>query len=448
MPAHPVPTLVLALAALLTACRSTPPPNVVVVLVDTLRADHLGCYGNQSGLTPFVDGFADRGIRYAHAYAGAPWTMPSIASMFTARWPSQHGVVNLASVLPGTERTLATVLRERGYATAGFLATRSLPAAGGLGQGFEVWQEVIEAGALQGTGRGVNARAFAWLDARPAADRRPLLLYLHYMEPHFPYDPLPDQLEAVLARYGFTAEQRAAWEARVGVFLEHAMAEGGGRPDDMAVVRDYYLAAVATTDVVLRELVDGLTARGVLPNAVVVLTADHGEEFYEHGAVGHGVDLFNETLQVPLILHVPGRPPGVVADTVSLLDVAPTILDLVGVPPEARFEGRSLVRPVSDAPAYAELPSTPAGKPPEQNRAVVQGDGKLATTPAGQEQFYDLARDPGERDPEGLDTTARAALRQALDGLRARAGHDVGTAQRRELDEATRERLRALGYVK
>jgi len=440
--------LAVALGVLLTACRAAPPPpNVVVILVDTLRADHLGVYGNRSGLTPFVDGFADRGIRYAHAYAGATWTLPSVASLFTSRWPSQHGVVNLASVLPATERTLASVLRERGFATAGFLASRSLPAAGGLGQGFEVWEEVVEPGALQGSGRGLNARAFEWLDARPAADRRPLLLYLHYMEPHFPYEPFPDRLEAALAPYHFTTEQRAAWDERVGLFLEHAVGEGVGRPDDMPVVRDYYLAAVATADVVLREVVEGLTARGILSNAVVVLTADHGEEFYEHGAVGHGTNLFDETLRIPLLLHAPGRVPEVVPNSVSLLDVAPTILELIGAKPEARFEGRSLVRPESREAAYAELVSTPAGKPATQNRAVVHGDAKLATTPAEQEQFFDLARDPGERDPDALDPSARAALRRALDGFRVRAGRDAGTAERRELDAETRERLRALGYV-
>jgi arylsulfatase A-like enzyme len=419
-----------------------------VVLVDTLRADHLGCYGNRSGLTPFIDGFADRGIRYARAYAGATWTMPSVASLFTSRWPSQHGVVDLSSVLPATEPTLASVLREHGYATAGFLATRSLPAAGGLGQGFEVWEEVIEPGALQGSGRGVNARAFGWLDARPPADRRPLLLYLHYMEPHFPYDPLPDRLEAALAPYHFTREQRAEWDGRVGLFLEHAMNEGAGRREDMAVVRDYYLAAVATADVALRELMEGLTARGILSHAAVVVTADHGEEFYEHGAVGHGTNLFNETLQVPLLLHAPGLAPAVVADTVSLLDVAPTILELVGIPPGARFAGSLLLRPAPGEAAYAELVSTPGGQPAVQNRTVVHGDAKLATTPADQEQFYDLARDPGQRDPNGLDPPAGAALRETLAGFRARAGRDAGRAQRRVLDEETRERLRALGYVK
>ena len=437
-----------ALLPLLGACRSPSPPNVVVVLVDTLRPDYLGCYGHPGGLTPFIDGLAGRGVLYANAYAPSTWTLPSVASLFTSRWPSQHGVVKLFSALPSTERTLAQILRERGFATAGFLATRTLPPASGFGQGFEVWQKAGDSGRLKDGGREVNARTFAWLDGRPRDDRRPVFLYLHYMEPHFPYDPLPDRLEAALAPYGFTSEQRAEWERRLGTFLTHALEEGSGRPDDMGVVRDFYLAEVASFDVVMRELIEGLTARGVLPHGVVVLTADHGEEFYEHGNVGHGLNLFNETLRVPLLLHVPGRTPGVVEGTVSLLDIAPTVLDLVGGPAEPRFEGVSLVRPASGGSAYAELPSTPAGKEPVQDLAVVHGTRKLATTPAGREEFYDLARDPGEREPNGLDATARTALRQTLDVFRGQAGRDVSGARERDVDQTTQERLRALGYVR
>jgi arylsulfatase A-like enzyme len=436
------------LSLLLAACRPASPPNVVIVLVDTLRADHLGCYGHPGGFTPFIDGLAGRGVRYARAYAASTWTSPSVASVFTSRWQSQTGVLNLFSVLPDGERTLAEVLHERGWATAGFLATRSLPTASGFGQGFEVWQQTMDAEQLKGSGAQLNQRAFAWLDARPRTDRRPVLLYLHYMEPHFPADPRPAQMAAVLAARGITAADRPAWNDKMVAMMQHAATGAELRPQDMEVTRDLYLAEVASLDQVMRELVDGLTSRGVLRNAVVVLTADHGEEFYEHGSVGHGYDLFDETLQVPLLILAPGRTPAVVEETVSLLAVAPTILDLLGLPPEPRFEGRALAGPSGSTPAYAELLSTARGQEPVQDRAVVDGARKLVTTPAGGEQFYDLARDPGEHDPDGLDPTVRAGLRETLDGLRARAGRDVGTPERRDIDEAARERLRALGYIK
>jgi choline-sulfatase len=436
-----------AVCVTLVACRTAAPPNVVLVLVDTLRPDALGCYGQQAGLTPFVDELATRGMRFGHAYAASTWTNPSVASLFTSRWQSQHGVVNLFSVLSDRERTLAEVLHERGFATAGFLATRSIPGTAGFGQGFDVWKETLEAGDLKGAGERVNLGAFAWLDARAADDRRPMLLYLHYMEPHFPYDPRAGRLAAVLASHHFTPAERQAWNERFDAWLAVGLGGGGARPEHADVIRDLYLAEVASLDEVLRELFDGLGARGVLRNAVVVITADHGEEFAEHGSIGHGINLFNDTLHVPVLLLVPGRRPQVVDESVSLLDVAPTLLELVGAPPEPAFEGRSLLRPGPHPLAYAELLLNGSGNEPPQNRALVDGSHKLILTPAGHEQFYDLLRDPGERDPEGLDGDARAVLVRALEATRARAQRDVGTAEQRQIDDATRERLRALGYA-
>jgi arylsulfatase A-like enzyme len=436
----------LAVCSTLVACRTAPPPNVIVVLVDTLRPDFLGCYGHPAGLTPFVDQLATRGTRFARAYAASTWTNPSVASLWTSRWQSQHGVVHLFSVLSDRERTLGEALHERGFATAGFLATRSIPAAGGFGQGFEVWEQVIEQAQLKGTGAQLNQRTLAWLDARPREDHRPLLLYLHYMEPHFPYDPRPDRLDAVLAPRHYTEAERDAWDARVNTWLEHSL-EGMAHPDDVGVIRDEYLAEVASFDQALRELFDGLGTRGVLEHAVVVITADHGEEFHEHGLVGHGFDLFNETLHVPLLLLVPGQRPGVVDDPVSLIDVAPTILELVGARAELRFEGHSLLRQGARDPAYAELLLDAFGKEPPQNRALVDGSRKIILTPDGREQFYDLTRDPGERDPDAFDGQVRAELVQTLDASRARAQRNAGATEQRQVDDATRERLRALGYA-
>jgi arylsulfatase A-like enzyme len=435
----------LAVCVTLVACRTAAPPNVVVVLVDTLRPDFLGCYGHPPGLTPFTDELAASGTRFAHAYAASTWTNPSVASLFTSRWQSQTGVLNLFSVLPDRERTLAEALHDRGFATAGFLATRSIPGAAGFGQGFDVWEEVIDQMQEKGTGAQLNTRTLSWLDARPRDDRRPLLLYLHYMEPHFPYDPRPDRLDAVLAPRHYTEAERDAWDARVNTWLEHSL-EGGAHPDDVGVMHDEYLAEVASLDQALRELFDGLRTRGVLEHAVVVITADHGEEFFEHGRFGHGLDLFNETLHVPLLLLVPGQRAGVADDPVSLIDVAPTILELAGARAEPSFEGRSLLRQ-GTRPAYAELLVDVVGKEPPQNRALVDGSRKIMLTPDGREQFYDLARDPGERDPDAFDGPVRAELVQTLDASRARAQHDVGTAERRQVDDATRERLRALGYA-
>src|SRR5262249_14441029 len=162
----------------------------------------------------------------------------------------------------------------------------------------------------------------------------------------------------------------------------------------------------------------GLEARGVLAHAVVVITADHGEEFHEHGVFGHGLDLFNETLHVPLLLLVPGQRAGVADDPVSLIDVAPTILELTGARAEPSVEGRSLPPQGTRAPAYAELLLDVTGKQPPQNRALIDGSRKIVLTPDGGEQFYDLTHDPGEQDPQAFDGPVRAQLVQALDASR------------------------------
>ena len=175
------------------------------------------------------------------------------------------------------------------------------------------------------------------------------------MEPHFPYDPRPDRLDAVLAPRHYTeAEQAGVASARE--HLAGAFAARGWRTPTTwtSCATSTWRRSRASTQA-LHELFDGLTARGVLAHAVVVIAADHGEEFHEHGVVGHGLDLYNETLQVPLLLLAPGRPPAVADESVSLIDVAPTILDLIGAPAEPSFEGRSLVRPGAREPPYAEL---------------------------------------------------------------------------------------------
>src|SRR5262249_19916033 len=157
--------------------------------------------------------------------------------------------------------------------------------------------------------------------------------------------------------------------------------------------------------------------------------------------------LFNETLRVPLIVVAPGVEPAVVDDTISLLDVAPTITELVGAPREARFEGRSLLPAAPGRSAYAELFLNSLAKEPIQNRRLVDGARKIHLTPEGGEEFYDLTRDPGEHDPNGLDETARAALREAIARAQAKAQPDPGAGEQRVIDDATRERLRALGYA-
>ena len=459
--------VVLGMMALLSSCWSAPPEplNIVVVVVDTLRADRLGAYGNGSGLTPFLDELAARGTVFTNAYAASSWTLPSVASLLTSRFPSQHHVTTFDAALSDEELTLPETLAAAGYRAGGVTANFLLRQAGGFAQGFEAWQALAPtAPAAKVRADEVRHAALAWVEqARSAAPTRPLLLYLQYMEPHAPYEPPPAYRERFEVP-GTTAAAAAAANAKV-VNLH----VGDLTASEVPLLASLYDAEVAALDAELRALFGELDRSGLLRHALVVVTADHGEEFLEHGAIGHGTTLFEPAVRVPLIVLAPGRASARVAANVSAVDLAPTILELAGLPPEPRFEGRSLV-PYLAPPAptgwLSRWRSAPRAEPPPaadvlcelervgarydfrvHSSALVRDHAKVVIGKNGWAHLFDLDQDPGEQRPESWDDGERVALQEALTQRRealataARPVHEV-----RVIDSATREKMRALGY--
>lgn len=445
----------LALCALgAAACRSTPtkPTDVVVIVVDTLRADRLGRYGNPRGLTPALDRLADRGVRFANAYAPASWTMPSVASLMTSRLPAQHRVSDFDTRLPADEVTIAERLGAAGMATAGFSANWRLNADLGFDQGFALWRPFLDSPGSKGKARGEVLRAAAeeWLDQKPAAGEAspPRFLYFQFMEPHIPLNPPAD----LLARFApgvdaGTAERLGQWTQQM--FPDTAaLAEG-----DVSRIAAVYDAEVAAADREIDRLLQALEQRGVLEHALVIVTADHGEELLEHGTFGHGDNLFNTTVHVPLIVAGPGVPAGrVVEQNVSLIDLAPTILDMLGLPPEPRFEGRSLVpllRGARPAPVdvVLQLPQKSLVLDLRRHRdGMLRGPDKLLVGVEGVGEQFDLAADPAEQHP--AFAPADAPLRVALDAATtALAARRQPAEEKAVVDAATKEKLRALGYA-
>jgi arylsulfatase A-like enzyme len=449
--------ILLALGAL--SCSRPAPPNVVLVVVDTLRADRLGAYGDQRGLTPFLDQLASRGTVFANAYAPSSWTIPSVASLFTSRYPTQHNATNFKAVLSEDEVTLAEKLAARDYRTGGVSANFLIAPKAGFTQGFQDWQVLAPASGLKVRGDQVRGAGVSWLDRaiRPQTPSR-VLLYLQYMEPHSPYEPPP--LHA--ARFqpaDVTAEQVRQANEKMNAVRFAAIS-----PEEGKLLESLYDAEVAAADDELRLMFDELERRGVLENAVVIITADHGEEFREHGVeLGHGASLFEPVVRIPLIVLAPGTgggPP--VPDLVSLTDVAPTILDLVGADPERRFEGRSLAPLLTrqsgfrawfsgSAPAprdvVLELPPTGSKFDVRRQQAgLVHGREKLLVDRKGGTQLFDLEQDPGEQTP--LQSDARgAALYDALTKHQTQlAGRANPEPELQTIDDASKEKLRALGY--
>ncbi|HWP67345.1 MAG TPA: sulfatase [Candidatus Limnocylindria bacterium] len=444
---------------------------MLLVVADTLRADRLGAYGNRRGLTPFLDELAARGWVARRARAQASWTNPSVASILTSRYQSQHGIVDFASVLPSAELTLAEVLQSAGYATAAFSANGLIGATNGFAQGFDRFEAHLLAHDDAPAYLRVPVRtdrlaadALAWLDGVwREAPATPVFLYVQPMEPHSPYAPPPD----VLARVRGAKPPVDLRRASETMFIDATNPVDHEQLDE---ILDAYNASVAAMDAALAELFAALEARGFFDQAVVVVTADHGEEFQEHGARGHGRTLFDETIHVPLIIVPPGDGgPGVVEHLVSSIDIAPTILELAGVPVPARFAGRSFASSLQGGiggrvrralVSWRGDPSQPASysehlRPPGEavapatshQRALVVDDLKLIGWRDGARRFYDLRVDPGEHAPNTVEDADRARLEAALAEMEARARLDASPPETRAPDARTLQALEALGYV-
>ena len=482
-----------ALLLLAGACHRPPAdpahrPNVIVLLADTLRADRVGGASGAPSLTPFLDSLAAEGTTFTRASAASSWTNPSVASLFTSRYPGQHGQNHIGTILSDRDPLLAERLAALDYASAAISAQVLLSPGLGLSRGFGTVR-IVQSPKHQfapGTAAEVNAAALQWLDQRAEADRaRPFFLYLHYMDTHLPFVTPPEFLEPILLRQADPGIARALAQRaaqRLDEILRE-MRDPGFDPsreqktvrrlgDVVAGLAYLYDAEVSYLDAQLRALFDALRARELLNDCVVVFTADHGEEFFEHGQFGHGRTLYDEVMRVPLLFWDGQRHPAARVETpVSLVDVAPTLLEIVGGPIPPAFMGHSalatahaaggLTRRLGQlatrgegaeaAAIFAELYPNEAFRRPDGSdaptRAVATAEWKLIADPPGpKERLFHLTDDPGERHPAD-DPAARAAPQAALRAFVAASHADPPAATPVALDDATRQRLRALGYA-
>ena len=458
--------------ALALGCGSDSPPNIVLIVVDTLRADRLGDYGNTRNLTPTIDTLARRGTLFQSAYSQSSWTSPSVASLMTSRYQLQHGVLGFTSVLPQAETTVAELLRDHGYATGGFTANAALSSERGFSQGFDEYTRFIretKGGQILGAyarADQVDSKVLEWLDGLSGAT--PFFLYIQYMEPHAPYFPSQAALERLRPGRDPINLDRAnnLWFLRYG---KQPIAP------ELELVRDLYDAEVIDLDHQLGKLIDELEERGMLDDSILVLTSDHGEEFGDHGSRGHGVTLFEEVVRIPLLIVLPGANSSQrVETTVALVDLPPTLLDLVGVPIPDEFEGHSL-RPLlaptgwlarlrewafnaSDAngsafqgpgSALVELHRSPFGKEaPRHRQSLIAGNHKaVAGHSGGALEFYDVGTDPLEQNGDALEAGERQILKDRLAAAVRQAAATPAERLEKPLDAKARQNLRALGYI-
>jgi arylsulfatase A-like enzyme len=410
---------------------------LVWVSQDTVRADHLSAYGYSRRTTPVLEGLARDAVVFDNGMAAASWTLPSLASQMTSRLPSRHGATLQNVGRDVSKRTVFEALAEQGFTVMGVTGNHFVSAAFSLAQGFDALRYT----ALRADD--VNRLVFTSVAEWDGGD---LALFVHYMDPHFGYNP-PAPFHTMFTDAGYKGKQQ-------GYDFGHLKRDSD--PADIEQVKALYDGEVAFTDKEIGRLLEGLRTRAPGDEVVIVYSADHGDEFLDHGHWGHGRHLYQELLHVPFAIRAPGCVPRRVGELVSLVDLAPTVLEAFGIAPPPSFEGQSLLpvlkgAPVTERPAQAETELTRDGT---QRIAIREGRMKylLAVPRAGEplrvvrEELYDLRDDPGEQ--KNLAPSPRAEpLRRAALAYVQRARADAAAPNPAHLDAEAQEKLKALGYL-
>lgn len=427
-----------------------PPFNVVLVVFDALRADRLSLYGNPRRTSPYLDSVARYAVVCRQAYSQAPWTAPSMASLFTSTYQSVHQVTHLPrddmrfSVLSDELTTLAELYSDAGYRTAAFSSQAWLLPETGFAQGFEEFHKVSGIEDLFEAERVVES-GMGWIGRHR---QEPFFLYLHVLNPHSPYRAPPpfDELwwrdgvpERFRAMEGMNIDQR--WE-----FLL-SLGEEGVSDEELAYLLAMYDGEISHADYWFGRLARLLGDLGLHERTILVLTSDHGESFSEHGQFGHAGRVYNDQLHVPLVLINPRLFPEPVEITgpVELVDLLPTLAVLTGLPVPAQAQGEDLLGGELPGVAFAEGAKLRQQKLQDAVWSLIASDGFQSF------ELFDLRSDPGEtRNLWQERPQAGERMRRALAArIRANRSHpDRVEPQVRALDEDVVDELKALGYLR
>ena len=420
--------------------------NLVVVSIDTLRADHLGVYGYPQETSPNLDAFARDAVVFTRAVSASNETIASHHALFQSELPSR------ALLRARRAPTLATILKAQGWRTAAFTDGGPMSGVNGFARGFDVF----DAG-----NHGLEdslPKAIDWLD-EAAAGPSPFLVFLHAFDVHSPYDPGPPWDSRFHPAYtgpltgpGTRALLRGL---RPGAAHERPAEPLTVSPDDRRKLASLYDGGIARADALLASLLTRLAAADLRNDTAIAILSDHGEEFWDHGSVLHSHTLYQELLHVPLILRVPGweDAAGRVDVRVSLLDVTPTLLEILGTARPTALRGRSLVPLVRDGDAVRHAFPSEGLSSGSYLQSVIQGRYKLIRRnhePGAPVELYDLDSDPRERaDLAGALPDVRVRMARLLDRTRLAdrraVSHPLDDPE--QLDDETRERLRELGYL-
>lgn len=411
-------------------------PHVVLIVVDTLRKDHLGCYGYSRDTSPNIDRLAGKSVVYDNAFSQAPWTLPAVASLLTSRYPSELGIQGFNKRIPDTEVFLQEVLSAHGYTTHSVVSHDFVGAKWGFNQGFDSF-ESFAGGHRTISSEKVTEAAQRIVDR---IDEVPTFLFVHYFDPHFLF------MEHENHRFsGSPPNIETEWWSLPYKQLRARARMGQLSEEQRDHLVDLYDSEIAFTDRHLGRLLDQLETAGRMDDTVVIFTADHGEEFLDHGGLGHTATVFNELINVPLIIKWPGtEEPERSMRYVAHVDLLPTLLDYIGIKVDHDVSGIHIGARVPSSPIFSET------RRYQKVSAVIRDGVKLVYDERSESsRYFDLQSDPAERTPlTELESEHRLVAdlidyqRRAEEGL-ARLAGDAEL----EITDEERKTLEALGYI-
>ena len=427
---------------LFTTIHEQDRPNIIMISLDTLRADHLGCYGYERNTSPFIDSLARHGVRFSRVTANAPMTTPSHMSIMTSLYPQKHGVLSGRYRLKTKPPTLAAVLSSEGYLTAAFTEGGNISSIHGFDLGFDYYWEKKCDDIQRILGKGET-----WLEKHRG---RPFFLFLHTYQPHEPYRP--HQKFTDIFYPGTTRRFPRGYPP--GLF--QVGASRALNEEELRSVQALYDGEIRYCDASLDAFYHRLEEKGLLENTLFIILSDHGEGFMEHRLMGHGNSLYEEALHIPLIFHMPAKIPGgrVIQAFARSIDIAPTILEIAACPLPASFTGVSLFSLFDSQESFPSITSLLYLYPRRtatfyETHALRTPRYKYisSTDPAQPPALFDLDGDPGEE--ENLASSRPRIVREMKEKLdRALARHRIAEEPDTvDPDARIEQELRELGYI-
>jgi arylsulfatase A-like enzyme len=436
-------------------------PNVILIMIDALRPDHLSCYGYSRNTSPNIDRLADSGVIFTQAFTQAPATTPSVASLFTSLYPRQHQAWSMHGEdgLKGTDQSLLTlpeIMKKNGYRTIGVVSNGHLDEQFGFSQGFneyyETWK-LTKASNFLADANNATEIIIPWLKKNR---KNSFFMFLFYIDPHDPYSP-PSPFDT---KYQASFDRNLKGKENAEYLTEVILGDKSLSKEDIDYLTALYDGEVAYVDYHIGKLLDALEKYGIMKNTIIILTADHGEEFYEHGGALHGYALYNEHLRVPLIISSSklNWANSRVQSVVRLIDIMPTISDLLGIGQVDNVEGESLL-PLMEL-GYSDKEDRLVFAETRINRAsglfasfisLQKEDWKMIfNVLENKRELYDLKSDPYEIKNliEKRPDKARKLSKDMLKFINLSPKVEVGNGERLDkVDQSTIANLKSLGYL-